>query len=101
MGTFHKKYTEHILLPPTARHQLFRVYNSLCDLQTSRKEVRQFWQHTRLPVLVLLAQKDQFVPNSAIRAYFKNNSGIALQTLPGNHQMVNAQTAQFILKNLS
>ena len=100
VSNFHRRYAEVQLYPPEKRKLLFRTYNSLRHLRTTRPDRKLFWEQTTIPTLVVLAEQDRFVPNEAIRTYFSKNQHINIVEIVGNHDLVNEKTARVVLENL-
>lgn len=101
VNNFHRRYAEVQLYPPDKRNLLFRAYNSLRHLRTTRPDRKLFWEQTTIPTLVVLAEQDRFVPNGAIRVYFSKNKNTHLVEIAGNHDLVNEKTAQVLLKHIN
>lgn len=97
VSNFRRRYAEVQLYPADKRNLLFRTYNSLRHLRTTRADRKQFWKQTTIPTLVVLAEQDRFVPNGAVRAYFSKNKNIHLVEMEGNHDLVNEKTARVLL----
>ncbi|WP_367392255.1 alpha/beta fold hydrolase [Lewinella sp. LCG006] len=100
VSNFHRRYAEVQLFDAQKRQLLFRTYNSLRHLRTTRPDRKQFWEQTTIPTLVVLAEQDRFVPNGAIKAYFLKNKHIKIVETPGNHDLVNEKTARVMLEEL-
>lgn len=101
VSNFHRRYAEVQLYPPDKRHLLFRAYNSLRHLRTTRPDRKLFWEQTSIPTLVVLAEQDRFVPNGAIRDYFSKNDRIEIVETPGSHDLVNEKTAALLLEQMN
>jgi pimeloyl-ACP methyl ester carboxylesterase len=100
VSNFHRRYAEVQLYPPNTRNRLFRVYNSLRHLRTTRADRKAFWESTPIATLVVLAEQDRFVPNHAIRKYFSVNESTEIEVVRGNHELVNAETARVLRERL-
>jgi len=100
VSNFHRRYAEVQLYPADKRNLLFRTYNSLRHLRTTRPDRKLFWEQTTIPTLVVLAEQDRFVPNGAIKTYFSKNKNIHLVEIVGNHDLVNEKTARVLLEQL-
>ncbi len=98
VSNFHRRYAEVQLYPADKRNLLFRAYNSLRHLRTTRSDRQRFWAQTTIPTLVVLAEQDRFVPNGAIKAYFSKNKTIRIVEIAGNHDLVNEKTARVLLE---
>ena len=96
VSNFHRRYAEVQLYPPAKRNRLFRTYNSLVHLRTSRPDRVQYWQKNTVKTLIVLATQDRFVPNDRIRAYFTNVPEVRWQQLPGGHDLVHEASAKAI-----
>ena len=101
VSNFHRRYAEVQLYPSDKRNLLFRTYNSLRHLRTSRSDRKLFWAKTTIPTLLVLAEQDRFVPNKAIRVYFSKNNNIKIVDTPGNHDLVNEKTAKVLLTHIN
>lgn len=96
VNNFRRRYAEVQLYPADKRNRLFRVYNSLVQLQTSRRDRVQHWQQNPVDTLVVLAEDDRFVPNAKIRAYFAKVPKVSWREVRGNHDLVNKLTAAVV-----
>ncbi len=96
VNNFRKRYAEVQLYPADKRNRLFRVYNSLVHLRTSRPDRIQYWKQNEVDTLVVLAEADRFVPNPKIRAYFARVPRIDWREVSGNHDLVNTLTAAVV-----
>lgn len=96
VSNFRRRYAEVQLYPAEKRNRLFRVYNSLVHLRTSRPDRIRHWQQNEVETLIILAKDDRFVPNLKIRAYFAKMPRVSWCEVGGNHDLVNKLTAAVV-----
>ncbi|MEL6832591.1 MAG: alpha/beta hydrolase [Bacteroidota bacterium] len=97
VSNFRRRYAEVQLYPPGKRFRLFRTYNSLVHLRTSRPDRVAYWKQNTVKTQILLATQDRFVPNERIKAYFASVPEVSWQQLPGGHDLVHEASAKAIL----
>ena len=96
VSNFHRRYAEVQLYPPSKRFRLFRTFNSLVNLRTTRRDRVQYWQRNSVKTLIILAEHDRFVPNSSIKAYFERVPEASWQQVAGGHDLVHKASAKVI-----
>ena len=96
VSNFHRRYAEVQLYPADKRFRLFRTYNSLVNLRTSRPDRVRHWQNNQVQTMILLAAQDRFVPNASIKDYFADVDKVSWHELPGSHDLVHQASAQLI-----
>lgn len=96
VSNFHRRYAEVQLFSAPKRFRLFRTYNSLRHLRTTRSDRLEYWQQNKVETLIILAEQDRFVPNHHIRNYFEEVPEVSIQQVPDNHDLVNKLTATVV-----